>query len=289
MIPDEPLREDQSAPQAGPSALSRDGRGKRPLDSQTAEALEETFRRADLARREGDRRRRAASIRRAGAGLLRHWLPILNLTVGVYVTLPWLAPVFMRAGQPGPARAIYLVYSTQCHQLPQRSFFLFGSKLMYSLEEIRGSWQDTNQPSVLRQFVGNPEMGWKVAWSDRMVSMYTSLLLAGVGFAGLRRGLRPLPIWALGLFLMPMALDGSTHLVSDFAGLGQGFRDTNEWLGLLTRSALPTSFYGGDALGSFNSWMRLITGALFGVGVVWFTYPQLEVAARVWVIESKSE
>jgi hypothetical protein len=38
----------------------------------------------------------------------------------------------------------------------------------------------------------------------------------------------------------------------------------------LTNNALPATFIAGDALGSFNSLMRWISGALFGVGLAWF-------------------
>lgn len=207
---------------------------------------------------------------------MRRWLLLVNLAVGAYVALPLLAPVLLQAGQPVAARAIYLVYSTQCHQLPQRSYFLFGPKVSYSLEEVRTAWQDTNDPAVLRKFVGNPEMGWKVAWSDRMVSMYTSLFVIVLLFALLRPRLKPLPWWGFALLLLPMAIDGGSHLVSDMAGLGQGFRDTNKWLAALTDQALPARFYVGDALGTFNSWMRLVTGLLFGIGVAWFGYPYLQ-------------
>jgi uncharacterized membrane protein len=83
----------------------------------------------------------------------------------------------MKLGWETPARAIYFIYSFLCHQLPQRSYFLFGSKFTYSLGEIQSVWRNTNEIMILRQFVGNPELGWKVAWSDRMVSMFTSLWL----------------------------------------------------------------------------------------------------------------
>ena len=65
-------------------------------------------------------------------------------------------------------------------------------------------------------------------------------------------------------------------MVSDLAGLGQGFRDSNAWLAVLTGNALPATFYAGDALGSFNCWMRLISGALFALGVVWMAFPYLD-------------
>ena len=222
-------------------------------------------------------RRRAGVIAldRGVLGFLRHWLLIFNLLWGIFVITPWLAPVLMTSGNEGVARAIYLVYGTQCHQLPQRSFFLFGTKAMYSLSEIQAAWRDTNHPLILRQFAGNPELGWKVAWSDRMVSMYTSVFIAGLLYALVRRRLKLLPLKVLPLFILPLAVDGSTHLVSDFAGIGQGFRDSNAWLAAITGNALPAWFYAGDALGSINSWLRLITGVLFGVGVVGVVYPYI--------------
>jgi hypothetical protein len=69
---------------------------------------------------------------------------------------------------------IYFIYSFFCHQLPERSFFLFGEKSMYSLGEIQAVWQNTANPMILRQFIGNESMGWKIAWSDRMIGFTTA-------------------------------------------------------------------------------------------------------------------
>jgi hypothetical protein len=44
----------------------------------------------------------------------------------------------------------------------------------------------------------------------------------------------------------------------------------------VTRKEPHITFYAGDALGSFNSWMRLITGLLGGLGIAWFAFPHLE-------------
>jgi uncharacterized membrane protein len=208
-------------------------------------------------------------------GLCRHWLLVVNVLLGVYVGLPWLAPVFMKLGWPLAGQLIYVLYSTQCHQLPERSFFLFGAQPMYSLAQIHAVWQNTSDPFILRQFIGTPELGWKVAWSDRMVSLFTSLFVFGLGYALLRKKLKPLPLWGFALLALPMALDGGSHLISDIAGIGQGFRDSNAWLAVLTQHTLPATFYAGDALGSLNSWLRLITGVLFGLGAVWALYPLL--------------
>lgn len=208
----------------------------------------------------------------------RPWILVAGLLLGVYIGLPLLAPVFMQLGWTGPARLIYLIYSFLCHQLPQRSYFLFGSKFTYSLPEIQSAWQNTFDPLILRQFIGNSEMGWKVAWSDRMVSMFTSLWLFTMLWRPLSRRMKSLPWWGLILFLLPMALDGGSHFISDLFGIGQGFRDSNAWLAILTNSAFSPGFYAGDGWGSFNSLMRLLTGLLFGLGIVWFSFPYLDSA-----------
>ncbi len=211
-----------------------------------------------------------------GQWLTRHWLEIFLAIFGLWVFLPFLAPLFMNMGWDGAGKAIYFVYSFFCHQLPERSFFLFGEKTMYSLSEIQAAWQNTVDPLILRQFIGNETMGWKIAWSDRMISFYTSIWLFAAIWWPFRRTVKPISIWVFALFLLPMALDGGTHLVSDFAGIGQGFRDTNGWLATLTNHAFPATFYAGDALGSFNSFMRFITGLLAGLGIVWFAFPYME-------------
>ncbi len=207
----------------------------------------------------------------------RNWVWGVCFILGVYVGLPWLAPIFMKIGWTGPANLIYALYSTQCHQLPERSFFLFGPKTMVSLSDIQSGWQNTDNPLMLRKFIGNPDMGWKVAWSDRMVYMYTSIILfATLLFVPRQKTLKPMPWWGFLLLLLPMAVDGSTHFISDLSGIGNGFRDSNLWLAILTNHSLPVTFYAGDAFGSFNSWMRLITGLLFGLGIVWFLFPHIQ-------------
>ena len=219
--------------------------------------------------------RRIIMIKRIVLAFARHWLLFVNLLIAVWVGLPWLAPVFMHWGWTSAAKVIYFIYSFQCHQLPERSFFLFGRQVMYSLAEIQATWQHTTDPFILRQFIGTPEMGWKVAWSDRMVSMYTSILPAGLLYGLVRKQMKALSIWKFTILLLPMVIDGGTHVVSDMAGIGRGCRDTNVWLQILTNNAFTIMFYQGDALGSFNSCMRLITGLLFGIALVAFAFPYL--------------
>jgi len=206
----------------------------------------------------------------------KHWFGVFLVVYGLWVFLPFLAPAFMHFGWDSAGKAIYFIYSFFCHQLPERSFFLFGEKTMYSLSEIKAVWQDTINPMILRQFIGNADMGWKIAWSDRMISFYTSIWIFAVAWSPFRKKIKPLSWLGFALLLLPIAIDGSTHMLSDFAGIGQGFRDTNQWLAVLTNHLLPATFYAGDALGSFNSWMRFITGILAGLGIIWLAFPNLE-------------
>jgi hypothetical protein len=94
------------------------------------------------------------------------------------------------------------------------------------------------------------------------------------------------------LLALPMVVDGGTHALSDvLGGIAAGFRYGNAWLASLTGNAFAPGFYAGDSLGSFNSWMRLISGLLFSLGGVWFVLPAVEssFAGTGQAIEEKFE
>jgi uncharacterized membrane protein len=177
-------------------------------------------------------------------GIARHWVAVFSVALALYVGLPFLAPVLMQAGLTGPARLIYLVYSPACHQLPDRSYFLFGEQPVYTLDELE-------QASVLpgsgllerRRFIGDETVGWKVALCERDVAIYGAMLIAGMIFALLRGRVRRLPLPVFVLFVIPIAVDGLSQLF--------GLRTSNWWL-------------------------RTLTGALFGAGVVWLVYPYIQ-------------
>ena len=209
-----------------------------------------------------------------------HWMIAVNILMGLFVFTPFLAPVFMKIGWQNPARAIYWFYSFLCHQLPERSYFLFGPKISYSIPEIQSVWHNSSDIFILRGFTGNELMGWKVAWSDRMVSMYGGIWFFGLVWGLFRKKIKPLPWWGLFLLVLPMAVDGSSHFISDLSGIGQGFRYTNTWLAMLTHNYFPALFYTGDARGSVNAWLRLISGLLFALGLVWFGYNYLDEAFK---------
>jgi uncharacterized membrane protein len=147
---------------------------------------------------------------------------------------------------------------------------------MYDYDELLATVPKANTWSGLQAFIGSPALGYKVAWSDRMVTMYGGIFLGGLLFAWLRHRIKQPPGWAWMLLLWPIIIDGATHTLSDMAGLGEGFRYHNQWLAALTGDIFPPSFYIGTTLGSFNSWARLISGLLLGFGIVWGAYPIFE-------------
>lgn len=208
----------------------------------------------------------------------RHWLALLLMPMLIFVTVPFFAPIAMYNGWSRTGQAIYWLYAPFCHQLPQRSWFLFGAKLTYTLEEIQQRYPYTDWWQ-LRQFVGTSEMGWKVAWSDRMISFYFITPVFGLIYALLRQcrfNIPPLSLRALLSSLAPLAVDGVTRLISDSlpTALGGGFRDTNSWLVLLTANAFP-AFYAGDTVGTLNWWLRLVTGIVAAAGIAFCTFPLL--------------
>ena len=216
--------------------------------------------------------------------LAHRWLLFLNLLVAFYVGLPMLAPVLMNAGMTGPANIIYRAYSPMCHQLASRSFFLFGDQPAYpraitgsnltpieaympSIPEFAEASPDPAQWGTFlmpaRAFRGNEQMGYKMALCQRDISLYLSILIGGLVYGLLRRRghIRPMPFW---LFLLigigPIALDGFSQLFSQF------FVGTQ--LDTLAR-LFP--------LRESSPLLRSLTGAVFGLSIVWLVYPRLDV------------
>jgi len=200
------------------------------------------------------------AAQRLSVWFARHWLSIINLALAVYVGMPFLAPVLMKSGMTGPANVIYTVYRFMCHELPQRSYFLFGPQLVYTLPELVEIFGADKLPGfpfggAFQAFVGNPEMGFKVALCQRDVAIYGTMLLLGLVFGSVRKRVKPLPFWLYILIgLVPIGLDGGSQLVSYI---------------------IPQWMPGGVPRES--TWvLRTATGALFGLATMWLALPYLQ-------------
>ena len=196
-----------------------------------------------------------------------HYLAVANLVLLLYVGLPFLAPVFMKTGHPVAASVIYKIFSPLCHQLPFRSWFLFGEQAYYPRELAGIPGVVTYETLVnsheidlftARSFNGNAVAGYKIAICERCLALYGFMLLFGLAFWATRRRLRSIPMWLWILIgMVPIGLDG----VSQFTGIIPGLP---AWLPV--RESTPL--------------LRTLTGGLFGWMTAWYLFPLLEETAR---------
>jgi uncharacterized membrane protein len=199
----------------------------------------------------------------------RRYMLVFNLVVAFYLGMSFLAPVLMQAGYETPARWIYRAYSLVCHQLAFRSFFLFGEQLYYpraeaglqnvlSYSQASGNADGHAAADLLaaRSFVGNEQVGYKIALCQRDIAIYGGILIFGLLFSlsGLR--LPPIPWYLWIIFgLAPIAIDGLSQLLSQPPLSFLPYRES-------------TPLY------------RVLTGFLFGFTTAWFGYPIVEESMR---------
>jgi uncharacterized membrane protein len=203
-----------------------------------------------------------------------HYMVIFNLIILIYVGLPFLAPVLLKIGVEPPAAVIYKIYSGLCHQLSFRSWFLFGEQPIYprELAGIEGyltfhqaTGLDEIGLSDARNFVGTPEIGYKIALCQRDVAIYLAILLFGILFVILKKKIKPLPVWAWIIFgLAPIGFDGGSQIFSQLIAdpIFSFIQPYFKFIPL--RESTPL--------------LRTLTGFLFGFTTAWFGYPYVEEA-----------
>ncbi len=210
-------------------------------------------------------------VNRASLWLSKHWLAAANLFFLTYVGLPFLAPLLLAAGYYRAANAIYQMYNFTCHQFPSRAYFVAGEQ---------------------------------VCMCHRCVAMYGTIFLGGLVYGLLRPRLKPLNFRGYLLFLAPIGLDGGLAFMGELAqvvptliitGLGLGLllviglllykQKQLTWPGyLLLFIGLAAVIYVQFSGPHYSNYtLRTITGIIFGVGTVWFTYPMMDEAfGEVW-------
>lgn len=210
-----------------------------------------------------DQGRNVSGLDRFSLWMSKYSMWVITFFLTLYVGLPFLAPVLVRAGATGPAKVIYTIYKPLCHQLAFRSWFLFGEQAFYpreiaGMENILSYEEITNQSDIdvraAQKFIGNERVGYKVALCERDTAIYASMLLFALVFLASGRKIKSLP-WYIWLFigLIPIGLDGVSQLPSLAANLPG-------WIPL--RESTPI--------------IRVITGTLFGLSTAWYLFPLIE-------------
>ena len=202
--------------------------------------------------------RLAAAIDGASSGVARWWLAIWLLASGLFISLPYAAPLLARAGWRRAAGWIYTLYLPTCHQLPHHSWFLFGRRAHYdwpSVQPFTGAPLDAPL-TAFHSPVRVAEIGYQAAICQRDTAIWGAVFAASLAYAWLRRrrlrtGPAPpgLPLRLYLLALLPIGVDGLTGLV--------GLRESTPLL-------------------------RTLTGGLFGAATAWFALPQLDAGFAEW-------
>lgn len=241
----------------------------------------------------GRKRSVVIGVDRSVHWLSKHWLAVFNTIVFIYVGLPILAPVLMNAGLEPPARIIYSLYSPMCHQMTQRSFFLFGEQSAYPRElagtdlvPIEAYVDDIpefdnaspgNWPAFFaaaRRFIGNEQLGYKMALCQRDISIYFFILVGGLLYAMLRNRIRiralPLVLFVI-IGVGPIALDGFSQLFSYWSIPIDGSEPTG----------LAATVQGIFPLRESTPLLRASTGAWFGLTLAWLAYPHVNSSMKV--------
>jgi uncharacterized membrane protein len=109
----------------------------------------------------------------------RHWLLAFNAIAFFLASLPFVIPYLASQGYTTLASWLFTTFGLMCHQMPERSFTLFGEQM---------------------------------ALCHRMTAIYMASFIAGIGYALVRDRLPPLSFKAMIIMSIPMAIDGFTQL-----------------------------------------------------------------------------
>jgi uncharacterized membrane protein len=192
-----------------------------------------------------------------------HYLLLILGCLFTFSFLPFLAPILMEIGFIFPAKVIYWIYSFFCHQLPYRSWFLFGIQPYYPLaraglisvqpfESI--IYQGFKNYRSINSIIGNPMMGYKIAICQRDIAIYISILIFGIVFAIRKKKIKPISLWCwLFIGVLPIGLDGISQYLSNIS---------LPIIGIMFRESTPL--------------LRTLTGTLYGFLTGWYIFPSME-------------
>ncbi len=209
--------------------------------------------------------------------LAKYWFPLFLAAPTVILALGFLAPALMAQGNGEGATAVYRFLALDNHQMPDRSYFLFGQNdgiQTYTPETLIANGADLQEWEA---FIGNERLGYKTGLNHRMVAIFVGLVVGGFAW-GLSKRKRQINLLVILLLILPLLIDGFSHVISEAGAVD--VRATNEWAATLTNRAFSEKFYQGDMFGSLNYWLRTGTGLFFGLGTILFLFNRFELYFR---------
>ena len=145
-----------------------------------------------------------------GDFLMEYWAHMVTIVLGALVLCAIAVPFLSYFGLDSIAKPIFFALHFVCAQIPAHSFYVFGHQL---------------------------------GLCERNFSIYTSMFIGSLIFLLTKKRMPGIPWWLWMLFMLPMALDGTTQMF--------GWRES-DWI------------------------LRVVTGTLFGVGNIWFALPMMQ-------------
>ncbi|MCA9386902.1 DUF2085 domain-containing protein [Candidatus Dojkabacteria bacterium] len=148
------------------------------------------------------------------------------------VTLPILAPILSAIGLHIISEKIYFLFSFFCHQFDTRSIHIFD---------------------------------YQYAWCARDFGIWLGVLTGSVLYK--IKFLKPIKIWWLPIFIIPIALDGGIQTITTLGAIN------------------PFGIIQGDDFYVSNNLFRFLTGSFLGLGVALFIAQNIVEANRYTKIE----
>jgi uncharacterized membrane protein len=151
---------------------------------------------------------------RVGDFFIGYWAHLITSLLGLIVFTALSLPFLSYLGLDAISKPLFYMLHYVCAQIPSHSFYLYGHQL---------------------------------GLCARNLSIYSSMFLSSLAFVLSKKRIPGIPWWLWVLFILPMALDGTTQLF--------GLRE--------------------------STWeLRVLTGTLFGLGSIWFALPLMEKALQ---------
>jgi uncharacterized membrane protein len=165
---------------------------------------------------------------------------VYSVIAGLNIII-YLPAVAHHLGFTWLSKQIYNILGFLCHQMPHRSFFLFGESFMYSKDELLKvmNWSNMFTLNFQDRYTCGDSIGCKFGVCSRCTGIYTGMAAGSIGGWMIHK--KKMPLWGFGFLLIPMILDGGIQLIASIVTPRDPFYESNNTL-------------------------RFITGFLFGIG-----------------------